>query len=225
MGGGWTVNVLGGRQYFYRLAQTRFHEVPMYVQQSEELADWIDSKIRNLECPGGIRARFSVSCFDIVHEHYRSIVLLVANCLYGSAFALVRSIYETFVRGVWIWECATEEQIQKIMKKDKIDPSLKCLISDIEKKGKNWGQALNGIREKHWSSFNSFTHTGFQQIARRNTQKHIESNYDEHEIEYIIGFVDALALLAGFRLAIIADHSYLAAELGEKTQQYVDKTP
>lgn len=196
----------------------------MDVQKSEELADWLDSKIRDLEILGGIRARFSVSCFETVHEHHRSIILLVAHSLYGSAFALVRPAYEAFVRGVWIWEGATEEQIQRIMKKDEI-AALKSLVSDIEKKDKNLGQVLGEIRKRHWRVFNSFTHTGFEQIARRNTQGHVEPNYDEHEIEHIIGFVDALALLAGFRLAIIADDSDLAAELGEKTGQYVGETP
>ena len=172
----------------------------MNIQQSEELVDWIDSKIRNLEILGGRRDRFSASCFDIVHEHHRSIVLLVANRLYGSAFALVRPTYETLVRGVWIWTCATDEQIQEIMEKDKIGHSY-TLVSDIEKKNKNFGQVLNEIREKHWSSLSSFTHTGFRQIARRNTQEHIEPNYDEHEIERIIEFADALALLERFTIS------------------------
>ena len=191
----------------------------MNIQKSEELADWLDSKIRNLKFPGDRRARFSASCFDIVHEHHRSIVLLVANCLYGSAFALVRPTYETFVRGLWIWQCATEEQMQKIIEKDKMG-GLYTLVSDIEKlKNTEYlGQVLNEIKKRHGESFNSFTHTGFHQIARRNTQEHIESNYDKHEVGRIIEFADALALLAALMLAGLAGSNDLVEEVREKTR-------
>ena len=200
----------------------------MDVQQSEALADWLDSKIRNLEFPGGRRNRFSVSCFDIVHEHHRSIMLLVANRLYGSAFALARPIYETLVRGLWIWQCATEEQIQKIIDKDDIGLPLSELLSDIEEKeeSKYLGQELNKVKEKHWKSLSSFTHTGFHQIARRNTPEHIESNYDENEIEHIVGFADALVLLSVLMLAgpSLADNNDLTEEVGEKIRQYFGQT-
>ena len=196
----------------------------MNVQKSEELVDWINNKIRNLGLPSGRHARFSASCFDIVHEHHRSIVLLVANRLYGSAFALVRPAYETLVRGLWIWQCATEEQIQKIIDKDDIGLSLSELLSDIEEKEepKYLGQVVNEVKKRHWRSFNSLTHTGFHQIARRNTQEHIEPSYDENEIEDIIGFVDALALLAVLMLAGpgLAGNNDLAEEVEEKIRQY-----
>ena len=120
----------------------------MDVQQSEELADWIDSKIRNLEILDGIRARFSASCFEMVHEHHRSIAILIAHCLYGSALALARPTYEAFVRGVWIWECATEKQIQKLLNADKIDSSFKSLVSDIEKKGQKFGTSIKQDKGK-----------------------------------------------------------------------------
>jgi hypothetical protein len=200
----------------------------MNVQKSKELADWINDRRRNLEILGGRRARFSASYFAIVHEHHRSIVLLVANRLYGSAFALARPIYETLVRGLWIWRCATEEQIQKIIDKDDVDRSLSKFLSDIEEKeeAEYLGQELNKVKEKHWKSLSSFTHTGFHPIARRNTLEHIESNDDEDEIEHIVGFVDALALLAVLMLAGpgLAANNDLAEEVGEKIRQYFGQT-
>ena len=68
--------------------------------------------------------------------------------------------------------------------------------------------------------FNSFTHTGFAQIARRNTQEYIEPNYGKKEVGRIIGFADGLAILAGLQIAIIADDSDLAVELDKKARQY-----
>ena len=191
----------------------------MNVQKSEELADALASSLRNRNFPDSRRNRFSASCFDIVHEHHRSIVLLVAYRLYGSAFTLARSIYEAFVRGAWLRLCATEEQMQKMID-DKFSPSLPSLVSAIKKKDKNLGHILDEIRKRHGHMFNSLTHTGFAQIARRNTQEYIEPNYDENEIGRIIEFADGLAILAALHIAIIADNSDLAVELDKKARQY-----
>lgn len=196
----------------------------MNVQKSEELADALASMIRNLELPDERRARLSSSCFDIVHEHHRSIALLVGYRLYGSAFTLARPIYEAFVRGAWLRLCATEEQMQKVID-DEFSPSLPSLVSAIKKKDKNLGPILDKIRERHGPMFNSLTHAGFAQIARRNTQEHIEPNYDENEVGRIIEFADGLAILAGFQIAIIADNSELAVELGKKARQYYRHKP
>ena len=57
-------------------------------------------------------------------------------------------------------------------------------------------------------------------MARRNTQEHIESNYDKLEVEHIVGFADALAQLTALMLAGLADNNNLAKEMGEKIRQY-----
>ena len=191
----------------------------MNVQKSEELADTLDNSLRDRSVPGNERNRLSVSCFDVVHEHHRGIALLVEHRLYGAAFTLARPIYEAFVRGVWLRLCVTEDQMQKVMD-DEFSPSLPSLVSAIKKKDTNLGPILDKIRERHGPMFNSFTHTGFAQIARRNTQEHIEPNYDKKEVERILAFADGLAILAGFQIAIIADNNELAVELDKKIRQY-----
>lgn len=191
----------------------------MNVQKSEELADTLDNSLRDRSVPENERNRLSVSCFDVVHEHHRGIALLVEHRLYGAAFTLARPIYEAFVRGVWLRLCVTEDQMQKVID-DEFSPSLPSLVSAIKKKDTNLGPILDKIREIHGPMFNSFTHTGFEQIDRRNTQEHIEPDYDKKEVECILAFADGLAILAGFQIAIIADNSELAVELDKKIRQY-----
>ena len=191
----------------------------MNVQKSEELADTLANSLRNRSFPDSRRNRLSVSCFDVVHEHHRSIALLVAYRQYGSAFTLARSIYEAFVRGVWLRLCATDDQMQKVID-NAFSPSLPSLVSAIKKKDENLGPILDKIRERHGPTFNSLTHTGYAQISRRSTQEHIEPNYDEKEVGRILAFADGLAILAGFQIAILADNSELAVELDKKIRQY-----
>ena len=191
----------------------------MNIQKSEKLADDLASSLKNRSFSGSQRNRLSVSCFDVVHEHHRSILLLAAHHLYGSVFTLARPIYEAFVQGMWLRLCATEDQMRKVIDGER-SPHLQSLVSAIEKKEKDWGFVLAAIETKHGPVFNSFVHTGMAQIARRNTQNHIESNYDTKEVGYIIGFADALAILAGLQIAIIAGDSALSVELDQKARQY-----
>ena len=46
-------------------------------------------------------------------EHFSSIVLLLENGSYNSALALRRVLYDTFLRGMWISYCATEDVIER----------------------------------------------------------------------------------------------------------------
>jgi Family of unknown function (DUF6988) len=54
-------------------------------------------------------------------EHHAALLLLLRSKLIGSGFALVRSIIEILVRGVWITACATDAQVKKFRDQDKLD--------------------------------------------------------------------------------------------------------
>lgn len=193
----------------------------MDVQKSEELAEALDSSIRNcsfIEVAGG-RYQLSMSAFEIAHEHHWSIARLIADDLYGSAFTLARPIYEAYVHGVWLRACAVEDQLQKIIA-GTFTPSLASMVTDIKKKDKRLGNTLEEIRTRHGKVFDSFIHTGFESIVRRITQDRIEPNYKEEEIQDLLKFSDALAILAAFQIAIIADGSNLAQELEKTVGRY-----
>src|SRR5580700_6833410 len=51
---------------------------------------------------------------DIAFEHHESILLLLEKKLTGSAFALLRSLFEALFRAHWVAGCATEEEVMKI---------------------------------------------------------------------------------------------------------------
>src|SRR5882762_5834965 len=60
---------------------------------------------------------------DQVLEHLEAIIVLTRSNLNGSAFSLVRSVAEGLVRGVWFTTCASQDQVMKFRKDDKIDPT------------------------------------------------------------------------------------------------------
>lgn len=64
-------------------------------------------------------------------EHQKAIVLLMARSFYGSAFALVRILFEAYVRGVWLHQCASEAQLYDF-ERDKLGLGFQTLLDQIE---------------------------------------------------------------------------------------------
>jgi hypothetical protein len=188
------------------------------ISNSEKLIQWADAKIDGLEISSDDRPRIVASCLDIALEHQKAIILLIANELYGSAFALIRLLFEAYVRGLWLNYCANDKEIEKF-KKGKLDKKFGKLIEDIEKvDGYNVG-TLSSAKQAGWKVMNSFTHSGFNQIIRRNTESSIEPNYEIEGIEEAINFANAIGLLSCLEISFLAKKEKLSIEILEKVKE------
>ena len=188
------------------------------ISNSEKLIQWADSKIDGLEVSSDDRPRIAASCFDIALEHQKAIILLIANELSGSAFALIRLLFEAYVRGLWLRHCASDKEINKF-KKGKLDKEFGKLIEDIEKIDGYNGGTLSNAKKAGWKVMNSFTHSGFAQIIRRNTESTIEPNYEIEEIEEAINFTNAIGLLSCLEISFLANKEELSIEILEKVKE------
>ena len=188
------------------------------INKAETLIQWIDKQIDGLQINSDDKTRVAAACLDMALEHQKAIVLLIANKLYGSAFALARIIFEAYVRGVWLNKCATDAEIEEY-KNDKLNKSFASLIQDIEAcEGFDEG-VLSAAKKANWIAMNSYTHSGFLQTVRRNTEEAIEANYTEEEITEVLNMANALGLLSALHIAIMADDNVLANAILEKSKQ------
>lgn len=196
------------------------------VDKSKDVSNWLHEKVNGLAVRSDERTRMVASCFDIVLEHQQACTILTENKLYGSAFALARSTFEAYIRGIWLRECATDDQVQSFLKDD-FRVKFQTMIDDIEQIEDYATGVLAAAKKAGWSTLNSFTHTGFNQVIRRNTDDYIESNYTEKDIEAIIGFVNSTALLAGLEIAKLAKTKieFVQQEFIAKMKEYVGKEP
>jgi len=189
--------------------------VQISIKQAEDLIRWMDSKINDLEFCANDRNRIAAACFDLAHEHHRSIILLIANSLSGSAFSLVRLLFESYIRGLWLLKVATDQEIEDY-KNENFRKSFSSLIDDVERlDGYNTG-VLKRAKEAGWASMNSYTHGGFLHLVRRNTPDYIEPNYSDAEKIEVINFANSFSLLAALGIADIANNVDLAGELYER---------
>jgi hypothetical protein len=190
------------------------------IIESEELIQWLGKCIDGIEISLEARTRLAAGCLDTALEHHKAILLLVSRSLYGSAFALVRLLFEAYTRGIWLHRCASDSDLD-LFKAKKLDKKFSTFIQEIERiDGFDEGVLLNA-KLKSWNAMNSYTHSGFMQIARRNTESTIEPNYSEDEIIEVLNFANAMGLLSALEISLLAGSEQLANSILEKAKRFM----
>ena len=196
-------------------------EIVRLISKSDELTCWIYTTLQNLEVQGDIRSRCALGCLDIALEHREALVLLISKRMYGSALTLMRSIFESYVRGVWLHRCAEESEIEAFIN-DRFDKAFNDLIQAIENvEGFELG-ILSDLKKQGWKAMNSYTHSGFQHVIRRMKADTLEPNYDEGEIREALDCANALGLLSVLQMASLSTNSQLPMSILEKTRLFIE---
>ncbi len=193
------------------------NEKTKLIENSIELSNWILKNTKGLDFSKERRVIFSVSCYDLVIEHQLGIAILLKCKINGSAFALLRSVFEGFIRGAWLKHCATELQLDKYEQKDELQLFFGDMVKAVEEsilfKGVNVFSALKG---EAWTAMNSYTHSGFLQVLRRSNENSFEPTYTDDEIIEVLKMAGSFALLACQQIAIEANRLDLANEVYNK---------
>lgn len=152
--------------------------------------------VTSCEYPVDQRSQILLAYHSIMAEHHSAIFLLIQNDLCGSAFALVRPMYEVLYRAHWIVACASEKHITGIFDDKDVFPRMRDLVVEIDKAYKT-DDFWKSIKEAMWSPMNDYTHSGIRQIGRRFTDNEVMQNYESGEILEVLNGVNvALILMA-----------------------------
>jgi hypothetical protein len=168
-----------------------------FYTNTRKLLATIDEKIGGIEISANDRNKLSGALFDISREHAKAIIVLLEdnNKFYASVYALARPLFESFVRAVWIQHCATDEEINNIIKQDVFPLKFGQMLNAVEEK-RQWVKTLTQLKESSWKSMNSYTHGGTQIIFRRFNEGYVEHNIDENEIISLLQIVALIAFLS-----------------------------
>lgn len=169
-----------------------------------------------------VRCRLAGALLDLAVEHrYAVMALFRADCI-GSAFALVRCVMETALRGAWLGLCATDEQIERVCKEDGFPsirevllPGVLAFAASKSVKLASAFELISQVQAGQWGSLCGFTHGGAQAGANRITAEDIGPNYKEVDQERMIllsSFCAALACAAMCWLGGRDDVAELIAE-------------
>ena len=139
---------------------------------------------------------------DIAMEHHEAIVKLIREKLYGSAFSLLRGIFELLFKAHWVVGCATCEEVDRIARKDDFRfPGTAAMVDAVDK-AFGAGSHFADIKKRGWRAMSSYTHGGLLQLTRRFTGTRVEPNYKLGEIEEVVN--SATAAILNFALLFTA---------------------
>ena len=185
---------------------------------------WIDQYTSGLSFPTDDRTMLALGCFDVAIEHQAAIALLAGASLHGSAFALLRVLAESLIRGLWLLSCATKGELEKF-KRGKLDKTFATLINEFETKIGTPAGVLTNFKETAWDALNGFTHTGFHQVSRRYSPGRVEGNYPEQEVTKALGVAGALGLIAAGQLIGMSGQKQLIPLFYERMKKYAKPAP
>jgi hypothetical protein len=192
----------------------------LMIQRGFNLYDWITKRLDDLPISRDRRSLLSVGCYDQVIEHQIAVCTLLRSRINGSAFALVRLVFEGFVRGAWLKNCATDFEVDKYYE-DRLDLKFYQILNAVEKVPGFESMMLSQFKSTAWGSLNSYTHTGVMQSARRFSKEFVEPSYTDEEIIEVLRIVESFALLALQQIASEAGRLDLSNEAGEKLKDLV----
>ena len=138
---------------------------------------------------------------DQVIEHLGAVIHLVERRqFFGSAFALLRPLIETYLRAVWIHSIASDADFTAIREKKKdVFPSFSRCRAAVEAYFElNGVPGLYAMDKEFVTSLHGFTHSGLEQIVNR-----FDSSLHITPYEYPDSSVMALLDQAG-RFAVMA---------------------
>lgn len=197
--------------------------LPHYIEMLNFIEDEI-VKVRITTSKSGIKVAATLLVTTV--DHAQGIRFLLERTAYPSASALMRVLFETYIRAMWLWKCADDNQVDSFINKDKIISKVgktiyfKDLVKAVEH-AHNFPEYLSKIQGNTWEGLNSLTHGGAIQLHRNFDGKTIQHCYDEALINELIEFSTMLVCMAFAGIMDLCAHKN-GAEVSEKLLQLVE---
>jgi hypothetical protein len=152
---------------------------------------------------------------NIALEHHKAIWLLSESGLNGSALAMVRLVWDPYLRALWINKVATEQQIEQASRDEFKFPPMRQMREDIKQaygdhsdpeQMEKLDDFLQSVKEV-WQAMSSYTHSGGLQIGRQFTVDEVKPKYSEGAIAEALNLV-TLALLLLLQMFFVSMERY-----------------
>ncbi|MDP2991754.1 MAG: hypothetical protein Q8N82_00150 [Deltaproteobacteria bacterium] len=171
-------------------------EINSIVEKTTKFKRKLGDLVTRYEYPKDPKSQIILAYHSIISEHHSAIFLLIQNELHGSAFALVRSLYEPLYRAHWVVGCASDKQVAELLEDKNIFPKMYDMVKEIDA-AFGIGNFFQNIKKNSWGPMNDYTHSGVRQIGRRFKDNEVAPNYETAEIvEVLNGINIALMLIA-----------------------------
>lgn len=143
--------------------------------------------------------RAAAASFCIAIDHCAAIVFLMENEFYSSSFALIRLLFEAYLRGLWLKHCASEEKAYSIFRGEE-PPKTNIMISEIESTKGFRCETLSLVKKENWKAMCDFTHTGGIHLQCWQSQDAIEPKFSPEVLEECLNSAELFGAMASLEL-------------------------
>jgi hypothetical protein len=164
--------------------------------------------------PPGRRVQLQVAYCHLVIDHQRAIGILLEADMLASAFALARPTFEALTKGLWLYYCATDEQLEQQAKGEELD-QINPLLDDLACQPVDAVviRSLQQIKSKYWKALCSLTHVGYTQLRHWISPAGVQAGYPEPALHELANFASFMVLAAGRELTLRANNAEGTARL------------
>lgn len=170
---------------------------PARIEAAEKLGAALNNLVNGVEMVHTERNRAAGASFAIAQDHHHAIVFLMKNTFHSSSFALLRCLFEAYLRGLWLKHCATDAQVNSFFRGDE-PPN--TMVAEIEATPAFTGGVLSRIKKESWRAMCAFTHTGGLHLQRWQSEDAIEPKFEAAELEECLNFTELCGAMAALEL-------------------------
>jgi hypothetical protein len=163
------------------------------------------------------RSHVLLAYASIALEHQEAIVLLARRGLSGSAFALVRPVFEILYRATWICACAKSGEVDRIEADKFTFPKMGDMVAAID--AAHGFAYFKGFKASTWNEQNDFAHTGKLQIGSRLTRDDLQAAYSDEMIAAQV----TTATVAAMMVAVLLLKTHNRVSDGERLEHALVK--
>lgn len=152
-------------------------DLEMELDKSLQFQSLADETLVDISAPGTSKNRAALAFFHLCLEHQHGLHTLIEQRVFGSALALLRPLYESYVRGMWALHCASHEEIMEFIRSNRL-PKIRQMLVRISS-AVDGLELLENAHEASWDWMNDYTHGGSSQIRARTQGDDIQNTQSE----------------------------------------------
>jgi len=191
-------------------------------------AEFENKVIQVLELPpydDSDKIRLSKVMCSVSVEHAESFKILLASGNFTSAIGMLRSQFECYVRGVWIFYIASDASMNRLStelsnenseRSEKL-PMLAAMILELESKApKNAVLPIIEFKENLWKPLNSYVHGGLHAIDRHS------KGYPDQLLEQVLKSSNGVNGMVAMFCAVLTGNQPLVKDISKVYVEFSD---
>lgn len=166
------------------------------INESRELGVWLHQRTNGKTFPS--EGWTGLSILQLTEDIADAIVVLLESGLPGPALSLGRPLFEGYVRGFWLLNYASEQQVNEFTNGQ--CPNFSGLLAAIPNVPESGGAWIHANSNANLVKFHDLTHGGSEHVKRRLGDGSVEPNYPEQELESLLALGNEIRIRVGAEL-------------------------